>query len=179
MLDAHISAKNFRALMEAMARPGSRHIMTSPGQLPSELSGAMAACLLVLCDQDVAVHLADPFDQKEIQDWILFHCGSRLVAAHEADFAIGTIDNLHPLADFPKGDPQYPDRSATIIIAQEDGWDEFEIRGPGIANTTQIALPDAEIFIENRQLFPLGNDFIFTRENSVTALPRSSMIGGA
>jgi len=179
MIDAHDSARNFRALMEAMARPGTKHELIPPKQLPLGLSEAMAACLLVLCDQDVGVHLAGKHDQQEIRDWILFHCGSRLVQASDADFALGHFDDLHPFDAFSKGDPQYPDRSATLIIEQESGWESFEIQGPGIKDSGGISLPRPDVFIHNRQLFPLGHDFLFTKGAAVTALPRSSMIRGA
>jgi phosphonate C-P lyase system protein PhnH len=179
MIDAHDSARNFRALMEAMARPGKEQMLAPPKQVPSGLSAGMAACLLVLCDQDVGVHLAGKHDQPEIRDWILFHCGSRLVQASDADFALGHFDDLHPFDAFSKGDPQYPDRSATLIIEQESCWEAFEIQGPGIKDSGVISLPRPDVFIHNRQLFPLGHDFLFTKGDAVTALPRSSMIRGA
>ncbi len=47
----------FRAVMDAMARPGSIHHLPELAQPPSPLSASAAAVALTLCDQDTPVFL--------------------------------------------------------------------------------------------------------------------------
>ncbi|EAQ04726.1 alkylphosphonate utilization protein PhnH [Pseudooceanicola batsensis HTCC2597] len=170
------SAQAFRAAMECMARPG-RIDEIAGGAGPAPLSVAASTLLLTLCDPETPVHLAGAFDRAELREWITFHAGAPLVEAGEALFAVGHWDELMPLDRFRVGTPEYPDRSATLIV-ELDGLEPAGamLRGPGIRETAALSLPERAAFVANRQLFPLGLDFFFTCGTRLAALPRTTEV---
>ena len=92
-------------------------------------------------------------------------------------FAVGTWDALAPLSSYPVGTPEYPDRSATLIVeCAELAPTGATLRGPGIRSQASLSLPDIEAFQSNHALFPLGLDFILTGGKQVAALPRSTTV---
>ena len=168
----------FRALMTAMARPGT--IAALQGALPpAPLSVAAGTVLLTLADGDTPVYLAGACDRPEVRQWLAFHTGAPLVGPSHAVFALGSWAALAPLNAFPIGTPEYPDRSATLIVEtkrlENDG---ARLSGPGIRESASLSLPEGEAFVQNNALFPLGLDFYFTCGEQVAALPRSTRIAG-
>lgn len=172
------AAHAFRAVMRAMARPGTIEAVTGATP-PAPLSVAAGTVLLTLCDPETPVHLAGDVDCEAVRDWITFHTGAPLVARSEAMFAIGRWDALAPLGDYPVGTPEYPDRSATLIVEmarlEASG---ARLTGPGIADTAALSLPEVAAFQANARAFPLGLDFLFTCGDRVAALPRSTRVEG-
>lgn len=170
------AAQAFRAAMNAMARPGTSHEIG--GALPPEgISVAAASLLLTLCDPEIGLHLAPSVDSASLREWLAFHTGARIVAAGDADFAIGNWSELCPLDRFAIGTPEYPDRSATLIVEMgaEDGV-AAQLRGPGIKDEATATLPEIAAFQDNALLYPLGMDFFFTAGTQVSALPRSTQV---
>lgn len=170
------SAHGFRALMEAMARPG--HILSVSGaEPPAPLSLAAGVALLVLTDATTPLHLAGDADCDQLRGWIAFHTGAPLVAAEKAQFALGTWAALSPVTRFPIGDPSWPDRSATLIVQMDRLAAEGpRLTGPGIETEARLSLPETAAFAANRQLFPLGFDTILTCGDRLAALPRSTKV---
>ncbi|MEM6310499.1 MAG: phosphonate C-P lyase system protein PhnH [Pseudomonadota bacterium] len=170
------AAHAFRAAMQAMARPGTLQTIHG-GTGPAPISPAAACLLLTLCDATTNVFLGARHDTKDMRDWLAFHTGAPIVTRAEAQFALGTWGDLHPLADYSIGTPEYPDRSATLIV-ERDMLDTAgaKLRGPGIATTATLNLPDIDAFRANRALFPLGLDFYFTCGSTVAGLPRSTEV---
>lgn len=170
------SAHAFRALLEAMARPGQ--IQEVAGALPpAPLSIAAGVTLLTLADATTPLHLAGRFDCEALRGWISFHCGAPLVSAEEAQIALGSWQDLQPVSRFKIGEPAYPDRSATLVAEMEELRAEgARLTGPGILGETQLSLPETTAFQANRQLFPLGFDVILTCGNRLAALPRSTKV---
>jgi len=170
------SARSFRGILEAMARPGQ--IETLEGACPpAPLSVAGGCALLTLADGTTPVHLAGAADCDAVRDWLRFHIGAPLVAAQDAAFAIGTWAALSPLHRFAVGLPDYPDRSATLIVERDHLEPKgARLTGPGIATEAQLNLPEITAFQDNRALFPLGLDFILTSGDRVAALPRSTRV---
>lgn len=170
------SAHAFRAAMTAMARPGDIRRITGAAP-PAPLSVAAGTLLLTLCDPETRVHLGGAADTDAVRQWLSFHTGAPLVDAAEADFALGSWANLMPLSRYRIGTPEYPDRSATLIVE----CDALEnagavLSGPGIRDTARLSLPDAGALRGNAMLYPLGCDFFFTCGDRVAALPRSTTI---
>lgn len=171
------SAQAFRAAMTAMARPGD--ILAVKGaQAPAPVSVAASVLLLVLCDPGTPVWLAPSHDSADLRRWIAFHTGASVVATRgEAVFALGTWDSLLPLADYRIGTPDYPDRSATLIVEMPLLRAEGAVlQGPGIKESAQLSVPEVAPLRVNRALFPLGLDFFFTCGSDLAAVPRSTVV---
>lgn len=172
---AHDSAKAFRPIMTAMARPGD--ILEIAGAVPpAPLSVAAGTVIATLCDPGTPVFLAPSVDSQDVRDWITFHTSAPIVGPAEAHFALGGWDEM-PVDQFAIGTPEYPDRSVTLIVeCAELTNDGATLRGPGIKETARLNLPETKAFIRNNALFPLGLDFIFTSGGHVAALPRSTKV---
>ena len=170
------AARAFRAAMTAMARPGT--IVAAEGAAgPAPLSRAAATILLTLADAETPVHLAGSWDAPVIRDWLTFHCAAPLVDARRAMFALGDWASLAPLHRFAIGSPEYPDRSATLIVEMA-ALDAAGARlaGPGIETAAALSLPEVAAFQANRALFPLGLDFYFCAGDRLAALPRTTSV---
>ena len=170
------SARAFREILQAMARPGTIHCVTG-AQPPAPLSIASGVVLLTLCDATTPLHLAGNADCALVRDWIAFHVGAPLVAAAEATFALGRWDDLHPVSRFCIGQPDYPDRAATLIVEQDRLTGHGPaLTGPGIETAVWLSLPETAAFRANRAKFPLGFDTVFTSDDRIAALPRSTRV---
>ncbi|MDO5648287.1 phosphonate C-P lyase system protein PhnH [Paracoccus sp. (in: a-proteobacteria)] len=171
------SAAAFRIIMQAMARPGTIHRLTG-GTAPAPVGPAAATALLVLCDPTTPLHLAGAADHPSLRNWVSFHTGAPLTDAETAQFAHGRWDDLMPLDRFPVGLPDYPDRSATLIV-ELDALDPTGTRltGPGIQDAAHLSLPAPDVLAANAARFPLGLDFIFTCGDRLACLPRSTQLG--
>ena len=175
------AAHAFRAIMQAMARPGTIHDVTG-ARPPAPLSVAAATALLTLCDRTTPLFLGPSHDTAEVRAWVTFHCAAPLVAAGDAAFALGTWNALTPTDRFQIGDPEYPDRAATLIVelpaldATGATLTDTTLSGPGIRGTAALPLPDPAAFAANHGRYPLGWDTILTCGDRVAAVPRSTAI---
>ncbi len=173
------SAHAFRGVMEAMARPGTiQHIAGAAP--PAPLSGAAGTVLLTLCDAETPVYLAGEADCDAVRQWLAFHTGAPLTGPSHCMFAVGTWRSLGPLSAYPVGTPDYPDRSATLIVDCADlAASGAVLTGPGIQSQATLSLPEIAAFQSNSELFPLGLDFIFTSGDRLAALPRTTTVSPA
>ena len=169
------SAHAFRSVMEAMARPGTIQDIEGAAP-PAPLSPAMGAVLLTLCDTETPVYLAGDMDCDAVRAWLSFHTGAPFVGPAHCMFAVGKWDALAPLAVYPTGTSECPDRSATLIVECSELAAGATLTGPGIKDQATLSLPEVEAFQANRTLFPLGLDFIFTCGERLAALPRSTEV---
>lgn len=171
------AARAFRGALDAMARPG--RIVTLAGAAPpAPISPAAGALILTLCDPETPLWLAPGLDTTETRSWIAFHTGAPVTGARaEAAFALGRWRDMRPLADFPVGTADYPDRSATLIVETElleaSG---ARLTGPGIAGAASLSLPELASERAALAAFPLGLDFFFTAGDRAAALPRSTQV---
>lgn len=174
------SANAFRAALNVMARPGTTETVGG-ASAPAPVSVAAAVLLLTLCDAETPVFVAPSHASPEFAAWLAFHTGAPIVTPDRAVFAIGDWDSLSPFDPYMIGTPEYPDRSATLIVDGDMGLfaQKAILSGPGIRDTAEIALPDLAAFQANRSLFPLGLDFYFTQGNALRAMPRSSKVEAA
>ena len=170
------SSHAFRSVMEAMARPGTVHDIHGATP-PAPLSPAAGAVLLTLCDTETPVHLAGDADCDAVRSWLAFHTGAPITGPAHCMFAVGSWTALGPLAAYPVGRSDYPDRSATLIVEcaglQAEG---ATLTGPGIKDTGALSLPEVAAFQANAALFPLGLDFIFASGSRLAALPRTTQV---
>ncbi|MEW6254478.1 MAG: phosphonate C-P lyase system protein PhnH [Pseudomonadota bacterium] len=182
---ARDSQRVFRALMAAMAEPGK--ILPLPAGLnpPAPLTSELAALALTLLDFETSVWLDDPLAKAEpVLDFLRFHTSARIVGAPgEAQFAlISEAAALPPLSEFACGEPDFPDRSATLLIRVARISDvPFRLSGPGLKEDRPFGAdplpPDfAERMAANRALFPLGVDLVLAAPGEIVCLPRSVVI---
>lgn len=170
------SAQAFRKIMDAMARPGKLHNI-SGAEPPAPLSRSAASVLLTLCDIDTPLYLAGDADCEAVRAWLAFHTGAPLTDPSNCVFAIGDWEALTPLSSYSIGTPDYPDRSATLIVeCAEIAATGATLCGPGIKTQAALSLPEIGAFQANNALFPLGLDFIFTCGSQIAALPRSTQV---
>jgi alpha-D-ribose 1-methylphosphonate 5-triphosphate synthase subunit PhnH len=176
----------FRAVMDAMARPGKIVDILEKAAPPAPLSPESGALALCLFDHETPVWLdAALAGAPDVADWLRFHTGAPVVSEpNEAAFALVSDPSRMPvLAAFRPGTSEYPDRSTTLIVAIEtlDGPALFTLSGPGIKDTEHLSphpLPVgfADQATANHALFPRGVDIIFTAAGKLAALPRSTRI---
>ncbi|MDE3079771.1 MAG: phosphonate C-P lyase system protein PhnH [Paracoccaceae bacterium] len=170
---AHESARAFRAILNALARPGRIEAVTG-AQPPGPLSVAAGVVLLTLADPTTPLWLAPSHDLPALRDWIAFHTGAPLVGPQQAAFALGRWDALQPLDRFAPGTPDYPDRSATLIVdvpALEPAT--HRLTGPGIRDAATLRLPGDEALRLNAGRFPLGLDLFLCAGDRLAGLPRT------
>ncbi len=170
------SARAFRAVLDVLSRPG--HITLIKGAAPpAPLSPAAGALVLVLADATTPIWLAPSHDVPELRSWITFHTGAPFSTPEVAQFALGTWEALLPVDRFAVGLPDYPDRSATLIVEMPT-LRRFGARltGPGIKGSALLALPEIAAFRANHALFPLGFDTFLTAGAEIAGLPRTTKV---
>jgi alpha-D-ribose 1-methylphosphonate 5-triphosphate synthase subunit PhnH len=176
----------FRAVMDALARPGEVRALTRSHGAPAPLSGTAAAVLGALLDYETPVWLDPALSAvPAVAEWIRFQTGAGVTTdPQQASFAVSAEpERLPPFDRFALGTDEYPDRSTTLVL-QVRGFDRGErllLSGPGIAARAHFAaepLPAGlpERLAANRALFPRGVDLIFVGPDSVAALPRSVVV---
>ncbi|MCX9156071.1 phosphonate C-P lyase system protein PhnH [Niveibacterium sp. 24ML] len=178
----------FRALLEALARPGRITALDAHLTLPAPPPGigaAQLAILLALADQDTAVWIAPELRNAAAGHYLRFHCGCALATTlAEAHFVvIGTPDELPALDALRLGDPAFPDRSATLLleVAELHSTGDLSLRGPGIEHTQTLGVGGwnaaATAFVqENQRRFPLGVDTMLCCGTRIAGLPRTTLI---
>ena len=176
----------FRALMEAFAEPGTVADFGPRVSAPPPLVPAAAAILAALADGDTPVWMAEPQGPGEAAaQWLRFQTGAPITAdpAAAAFALLPAGDEPSSWSRFPRGTPEFPDRSATLLlpVAAFTGGAPLVLSGPGIAAERAIApsgLPAGfvEAWAENRAGFPLGVDLVLVCGTAALALPRSTRI---
>ena len=176
----------FRAVMTAMARPGTVQAVASLAQPPAPLTPTAAAVALMLCDHDTPLWLDPRLDTStDVRGWLGFHCGAPLTTIPaDAHFAlVSSPGELIALENFAQGSQEYPDRSTTLIL-QVDTLTKgraLHLEGPGIETSASLApfpLPRhfAAQWQQNRARFPRGVDLILTAPGAIACLPRTTRI---
>ena len=176
----------FRAVMHALARPGTLHLLAPGLTPPTSLGRGMAAVALALVDYESPVWLdASLAAVPEVAQWLRFHTGAPLtIHRSEAAFALVTDAGALPSLDsFALGTAEYPDRSITLVIevARFEGCRSLALAGPGIAGVQSFSagqLPEGfgGALRANRTLFPRGVDLVFVCGDRIAALPRSTRV---
>jgi alpha-D-ribose 1-methylphosphonate 5-triphosphate synthase subunit PhnH len=178
----------FRAVMDAMARPGSvRRIDPGAGSAaPAPMMRGTAGIAMTLFDHDTPIWLDQAMAAtREVGKWLKFHAGAPVVEDTSiCSFAlIGDAARLPALDRFALGTSEYPDRSTTLIlqVASVTEGAELELCGPGIDGTTvlraAIQPPDLiERLAVNHELFPRGVDVVLVADDAIVAIPRTTRL---
>ncbi|MCJ2060256.1 phosphonate C-P lyase system protein PhnH [Methylobacterium sp. J-048] len=179
----HDAQGTFRAVMDALARPGLLQRLDAGLEPPAPLTSELAAIALALTDADTPVWLdAGLAAAPEVAAYLRFHTGAPLTddPARAAFALIRDPARCPPLSRFAQGTPAYPDTATTLVLALDAiaSGEGLRLTGPGIDGAVRIALtPLPEGFVaqlaENHAGFPLGIDLILTAPGRVAGLPRS------
>ena len=169
----------FRAVLDAMSRPGQVHTIGGV-EPPAPLGVAAAAVLLTVADHETPMWLGT--DIASVRPWLEFHCGSPVVAdPSDATFALSI--GLPDLGAFPAGSHEAPEASATLIVQLPalEGGPTLRLTGPGIRADATIApmgLPPDFVaqWSRNRALFPAGVDLVLCAGDRLAAFPRTLSI---
>ncbi|PIK69245.1 phosphonate C-P lyase system protein PhnH, partial [Methylobacterium frigidaeris] len=110
----------FRAVMDALARPGTIRPLVPVLAPPAPLTAELAAVALALADSDAALWLDAALARSQaVTDFLRFHTGAR-ITEDPAEAAFALISDAAACPDFgafAQGTPAYPDRSATLVLA--------------------------------------------------------------
>ncbi len=178
------SARIFRVILEAMAKPGAVFELAENSNTPLPLFGNTNAVIRTLSDFQSPLWLSPTLNFDTIIRHIKFHTGAPIVAAPaEAAFAILTAQEAHGAVEkFNTGTHEYPDRSTTLLI-QVDGFNHtnVELAGPGLKVPIGFGVDNLSTsfwgeMITNHQLYPLGIDVIFISPEAIACCPRSTSI---
>jgi alpha-D-ribose 1-methylphosphonate 5-triphosphate synthase subunit PhnH len=92
---------------------------------------------------------------------------------------------MPPVNEFNTGNDESPESSATFIIQTRglSSSDGKRLTGPGIETFSTLKVEGlTKRFWQDRQsqfeMFPLGVDIVFTCENRLAALPRTTKVEG-
>jgi alpha-D-ribose 1-methylphosphonate 5-triphosphate synthase subunit PhnH len=171
----------YRRILKAMSRPGQ---IVALDRLPeAPFSRAAAAIALTLFDLDTPIWLS-PELRQAAGAYLSFHTGAPLAqSVAAASFVLTDGGNLPDLAEVAIGDPEYPERAATVVIQVErlQHAPGRRLRGPGIVGHVDVRIDGlAEdfwtAFEANHRKFPLGFDVLLVAGESVLALPRTVAI---
>jgi alpha-D-ribose 1-methylphosphonate 5-triphosphate synthase subunit PhnH len=184
--DKVLSAQStFRAVMDAMARPGSVQRIRTAAGMPAPMMHGTAAIALTLFDHDTPVWLDSAMSATpDVAKWLKFHTSAPVIAdSLVSSFAvIGDAQNLPPLDRFAFGSNEYPDRSTTLILQVDSltSGPVFELTGPGIdgAAVLQATIPAnlLEQLEINATLFPRGIDVVLVHDDAIVAIPRTTRL---
>ena len=178
------SAHAFRAIMQAMARPGRVLELASDLEAPEPLLASTAAIALTLCDFQTPIWLTPDLQKDKVLHYLRFHAGASITAEPDkAHFLFSTVGQIRPAASMlMQGTHEYPDRSATLVI-QVSGFSTgaVTLSGPGISSSESFGVAGLDSafwteMAENHARFPVGIDVIFAAPGLVAALPRSTEI---
>jgi alpha-D-ribose 1-methylphosphonate 5-triphosphate synthase subunit PhnH len=175
--------QTFRLILDAMARPGTVTTLGCTLEPPPPLAPATAAAALTLFDPDTPVWLDARARNADVEAFLRFHCNSPIVdepARAAFGVCIGWPDAFE---GFAQGEPEYPDRSATLVVQLDtlESGRALALEGPGVdgrASMRPSPCPDdlAARWAANRARFPLGLDVLLTAGRSYCGLPRSVSI---
>jgi alpha-D-ribose 1-methylphosphonate 5-triphosphate synthase subunit PhnH len=167
----------FRAVLDALARPGTLHEAGASLTPPAPLAASTAAVLLTLVDHDTTLHIAP--DCAEAAGWLTFHCGTAPVP-DPATAAFALARTLPDLASLNTGTDEAPESSTTLVlqVAALGTGPAFTLAGPGLKTPCTFRAeglpPDfAARWAANHALFPRGVDLILCAGTTLAAIPRS------
>lgn len=176
------SAHAFRAIMQAMSRPGLPSAYTTALAPPAPFHATTAAVALTLCDFQTPVWISPALSNDVVLRYLRFHTGAPVTSRiEEAKFAFIAVEEDLPALDLlAQGTHEYPDRSATLVVqAQRFNTRDVELSGPGIRGRLGFGVEGVpssfwNAMAQNHGRFPIGVDVIFTTPEALAAVPRSS-----
>lgn len=178
------SQRVFRAILEAMARPGRIGTAAEAIDPPAPLSIGTAALCLALADHDTPLWLAPDIRNPATVGFLRFHCGCPIVddPARSA-FAIAGAASAPALDRLGLGEDAWPETSTTLIVQVDDiaGDGDLILSGPGIETEHRLSVSGLRDgfwseWSANGALFPCGVDLVLVAGARLAALPRTTAV---
>ncbi len=174
--------RSFRALLDALARPGLQQHAGDGLAPPAGLMPASYAIALAMFDADTPVWLSPVLRITAVTESLRFHCGAPLTEdPGRAAFALVAAGDDPPLDGFAPGEDRYPDRSTTLIwqVPDLDRGAPIHLTGPGVNGSVTIqpsGLPSGfwNQWAANHARYPLGVDLVLVSVDALIGLPRSA-----
>ncbi len=177
------SQGTFRAILDAMSRPGRVVPLPVQAEGPKGWSGGMASVVLTLCDMDTTVWLDALAGSDTALRFLRFHCACPLTdTPAKASFAVVMNNALMPSLDsFSLGSSEYPEKSTTVLLATDFDdvmGESVSVMGPGIDGQERLPLswlPPGFVadWRGNGRHFPRGVDLILVGRAHVVGMPRT------
>lgn len=182
-VSADLEQRAFRALLDAMSRPG-RICGLPPGRDEDGDWSGLLTIARTLLDHEVTFHAATAGDA--IAEQIRRRTGSRSQPLASADYVFADADHaVRAVRDAREGALEEPERTATIVVrCHEVGAGDLALMltGPGIDGDATLRLADVSVAaIEAREArnwpYPGGPDLVFVDgRGRVACIPRSTAI---
>ena len=176
----------FRALMEALSRPGRLTPLAASCEPPAPLSPGAGAVALTLIDADTPTWLDRALSSEPaVAAWLSVQTGATIAgSSSDAQFAfVIDAERMPALQAFAQGSQDYPDRSTTLVVqlANLSRGERLRLTGPGIETEAEIrpaGLPGHfhQQWAANRAKFPRGVDIVLVAPEGVVGLPRTTAI---
>jgi alpha-D-ribose 1-methylphosphonate 5-triphosphate synthase subunit PhnH len=187
--DVLAAQRTFRALMNALSRPGLLAALPEgPADVPPGVDRHAALIAFTLLDHEVRFAAWGPRSQS-FTDYVVRKTGARPAPAEEAGFLFaGGGDPAAPVALLPTGTLEFPEEGGTAVLTVEhlsaDDLDGavLSLTGAGVASAARVAvrgLADEALdaFMELNREYPLGIDAYLVDEGGrVLGLPRTVRI---
>ncbi len=181
VIEAQLS---FRALLEAMARPGRIQEIRTSIEPPAGIDVAAAAMLLALLDHDTPLWLELDDDREGASGFFTFHCGCPIATdAGTARFALLADLETPRLERFAPGSAERPELSATVIaqLPALHGGKPMRLVGPGIDGHVSFAPQGVgsgfwDEMRRNAAQFPRGVDLVLVAGAALCGLPRTARV---
>lgn len=174
----------FRQLLDAMARPGTIAQAGAHGHA-SGANAYVVTVLEALLDHEVAFATAP--GNPELEESVLRVTASHLAPLEAADFIVADGAGAEAaLRAAKEGDPEYPDRNATVVLLVDaiGQGEEMVLEGPGINGTRAVRVagfaPGIRALRDERNAeLPLGIDLVLlARDGQLTCIPRYTRVRG-
>lgn len=172
----------FRALLQALARPGTPTPIRHSCRAPSPMPDGMAAIALALVDEDTRALLHAAIDQLAIRDFLRLRTGVAFVDdPQQADFAFANATAIPPLDSLAPGDVFAPHCSTTLVVGVDGftGGLPVQLAGPGIEDALSFRATGLDdrfwaAWDANAARFPLGVDILLVCGDRIVGLPRTT-----
>ncbi|MFN3889258.1 MAG: phosphonate C-P lyase system protein PhnH [Beijerinckiaceae bacterium] len=176
------SQASFRTLMNSFAHPALARPYRPLAPAWGAMQPGVVTALLSLVDHDTPVWFDELLaSDRDVHAQVAFHCGATIVQdPAQAAFAfISDASRIGSLERFARGEPDFPDRSTTVIVqTRRLSTEPYRFHGPGMREprgfgAEGLSADFAAQWRMNRESFPLGVDLVFITATEVAALPRS------
>ena len=181
------SQKQYRLLLDCMAKPGVIAKLDSDINVPDGLNKASALVAFALLNSDVC--FCNTMNQEALNAYFITNTSASPAESDVADFIFvnGAKPDVKKVSVAKIGLPAYPESGAFIIIDADQISEsplqdaiKFVLAGPGVKETKDIYVVGIstallEAILERNVEYPLGVDTIITdKSGAVFCMPRSN-----